>query len=192
MSVAAKWGIALLAFVVISAALVCAGLWVHRLRRESAFIYEAVDSGDVGKIRALLNDGVYVDARGMWNETALIHAACKHQTEAVRYLLRSGADVNAQDEDGHSALLWALLASSTDQPKEWTKAIRTVRVLLHAGARIDLTSTEGYSPIQWAKLRNSKLKQNPNFYAPFRERGLADPTRTMRSLAGMVLAHTSK
>jgi ankyrin repeat protein len=167
-------------------------LWGQKKYREYVFLYDAVDSGHPERVRALLNQGVNVNARGYEKDTALIHAVHGYHPKVVRLLLDAGADVNAQDETGRTALLDVLTFSlaffHTKQPKQWPRVTETLKLLLQAGAHTDLTTADGQSPRQWAELRQSRLKRNPNFYAPLRKKGLADPTNAIRSLAEMVLA----
>ncbi len=72
--------------------------------------------------RALIDAGVPVDARDRWGSTPLHVSSKQRNAGAVAYLLAAGADVNAYDAAGHSALDHAI-----SQPA-------VVRVLLDAGA----------------------------------------------------------
>ena len=65
-------------------------------------------------------------------------AAMKRDVAAVRALLKSGADVNAAQGDGMTALHWAARQGDTD----------TVRMLLHAGGNVRaMTRLGGYTPL---------------------------------------------
>jgi len=71
-------------------------------------------------------------------------AAERHDTEAVRALLRDGADVNAAQGDGMTALHWTALNGD----------LETMNLLLYAGAACDpLTRVGRYTPLHLASSR---------------------------------------
>jgi ankyrin repeat protein len=78
-------------------------------------------------------------------------AAKRRDVAAVRTLLRAGADVNAVEADGSSALLWAAYHSNTE----------LVRMLLDAGAKPDVRNRYGISPL----LQASRLGHMPTIQA---------------------------
>src|SRR5688500_1230309 len=72
------------------------------------------------------------------SESPVADAAMKRDTAAVRTLLKGGADVNAAQGDGMTALHWA--ARQGD--------LETVRMLLHAGGNVRATTRiGGYTPL---------------------------------------------
>jgi ankyrin repeat protein len=71
-------------------------------------------------------------------------AAMAADTERVRTLLRGGADVNAAQADGMTALHWTALGND----------LATMNVLLYAGATTEaLTRVGGYTPLHLASSR---------------------------------------
>ena len=54
--------------------------------------------------QALLDKGVDVNAKGIKQRTSLMAAAAFNKPELVSLLLKNGADINAQDEDGLTAI----------------------------------------------------------------------------------------
>jgi ankyrin repeat protein len=71
-------------------------------------------------------------------------AAMRGDTEGVRTLLRGGADVNAAQGDGMTALHWTALAND----------LETMNVLLYAGAATEaLTRVGAYTPLHLASSR---------------------------------------
>ena len=71
-------------------------------------------------------------------------AAMRGDTEGVRTLLRGGADVNAAQGDGMTALHWTALAND----------LQTMNVLLYAGAATEaLTRVGAYTPLHLASSR---------------------------------------
>jgi ankyrin repeat protein len=77
-------------------------------------------------------------------DSPVADAAMRGDTEGVRTLLRSGADVNAAQGDGMTALHWTALAND----------LETMNVLLYAGAATEaLTRVGAYTPLHLASSR---------------------------------------
>lgn len=72
--------------------------------RLTAPLFDAVEKGDVEKVKGLLDQGALADATGPGGATPLIRAVqCKQQ--AVAWLLmKRGATIEAKDDSGHTAL----------------------------------------------------------------------------------------
>ena len=93
-------------------------------QNDNAF-FSACKKGDLAALQEILRQGVSVNAVNDDGNTGLILAAQKGHTEAVRLLLKAGADVNlANKEDGQTALLQAC----------WDGHGETLRLLLENGA----------------------------------------------------------
>ncbi len=97
--------------------------------------------------RAGLRAGVLVAlcATTLWAATAMdapvAEAAARGDLESVRTLLRDGADVNAAQGDGMTALHWAALRGDAEM----------VSVLVYAGANVASTTRLGaYTPLHLA------------------------------------------
>ncbi len=67
-------------------------------------LHEAAVSGDVQKVRELLEQGADVDSRAKGGWMPLYYAAKEGHTETVRLLIEYGADVNVRGEDGDTPL----------------------------------------------------------------------------------------
>src|SRR5439155_10070568 len=77
-------------------------------------------------------------------DAPVANAAMRGDIEAVRTLLRGGADVNAAQGDGMTALHWTALNSD----------LKTMNVLLYAGAATEpLTRVGGFTPLHLASSR---------------------------------------
>jgi uncharacterized protein len=74
-------------------------------------------------------------------ESPVADAVMRGDTAKVRQLLKQGADVNAAQGDGMTALHWAASRGDADQ----------ARMLIYAGARLDATTRNGsYTPLHLA------------------------------------------
>ena len=78
---------------------------------------------------------------GGWSDAPVADASARGDVEAVRRLLREGADVNAPQGDGMTALHWAAERDDAE----------LADVLLYAGARVDAGTRIGhYTPLHLA------------------------------------------
>ncbi len=73
----------------------------------SVELLRAAASGDLNRLRALLVQGVDVNATNKANQTALTLAVAFKRIQIVEYLVLAGADVKMQDELGLTAVDWA-------------------------------------------------------------------------------------
>lgn len=69
-------------------------------------LIEAAEAGELREVQKLLDKGVGINA-GMLGVTPLMVAAANGHASICALLLSNGANVNAHDEDGLSALDWA-------------------------------------------------------------------------------------
>jgi ankyrin repeat protein len=134
----------------------------------------AAFKGDIVTLRRLISSGVNVESAGRERRTPLLVACSSGHIEAASALLAAGAQVNARDVTGATALHEAtqqrdrcmvfLLLSHRPEvnvkdefgvtPLMWA-AINgdkpTVVALLAAGAERDLTDADGLTAADWAK-----------------------------------------
>jgi ankyrin repeat protein len=75
------------------------------------------------------------------SDASIADAEMRGDTSAVRVLLKQGADVNAAQGDGMTALHWAAMHGDVDQ----------TRMLIYAGARLEASTRNGnYTPLHLA------------------------------------------
>ncbi|MGI8783978.1 MAG: ankyrin repeat domain-containing protein [Acidobacteriota bacterium] len=106
---------------------------------KGAPLFRAIRGGDIGKVRALLaGDRSLVNVRDIDGVTPLMYAALYGTQECLRFLLDQGADPNARNSAGVTALMWAV--GDVDK----------VRLLVSRGADVNAKSNEGKTPLSMA------------------------------------------
>ena len=83
-----------------------------------------------------------VAMRGTWGATPLHVAAVRGDRNAVRVLLDAGADPNAVDDAGRTALHDALAHPH----------VQVARMIVAAGGQLDAKNRDGVSPREMARL----------------------------------------
>lgn len=109
-------------------------------------LYRAALNGNVTIVRLLLAAGATTDFQGPLERTPLMTAALGKKslhTEVARTLLAEGAMVNAQDENGSTALLLAT----------WSGNLDTLKLLLEYKADVGIVDTDN-SAVLHAVVRN--------------------------------------
>ena len=98
-------------------------------------------SAGASKIKALLDAGADVNTRLVEGLTPLMCAAVHGDVATVDVLLKAGADIELQQDNGHmTALMKAAL---------WSH-VATVEKLLDAGAAVNKTTRGGFSALMFA------------------------------------------
>jgi Acyltransferase family/Ankyrin repeats (3 copies) len=106
-------------------------------------IWDAAQAGDVGAIERHLASGAGVDdVDPEHGGTPLLWAAAKGQAEAIELFIEHGADVNAVDRDGGSALHAAAFLGHE----------KAVDVLIRNGGKVNAANSRGSTPLDVAIL----------------------------------------
>ncbi|KAF5640090.1 ankyrin [Fusarium tjaetaba] len=112
-----------------------------------AFII-ACERGQLNIIRYLLEErGMNVNRIGNKGLTPLITAVQSQQTSAMDYLIKCGAQIDANDNEGSTALLHAVMK----------KRVSAVEWLVKRGADVRKQNKKGISPL---KLAQDELRRN--------------------------------
>jgi ankyrin repeat protein len=102
----------------------------HQLR-------DAASSGNLTELKRLVQEGVPVNDRSSFNNTALLYAAMHGKCGCLRFLIDNGADVNIANNSGYTPLLCAAKIGDYE----------AVKMLLDAGAETWHTLKDEDNPL---------------------------------------------
>ena len=126
-------------------------------------LFEALRQGEASKVRNAIEDGMDVNIRDADGNTLLIYAAVYAKKSDLEFLLAHGADVNAANKAGHTALMRAM----PDPAK--------VKLLVKHGADVN-ASAGGTTPLLIAAgIRSAEGRADPG--EPDRKRHRAHQRR---------------
>ncbi|MGA2879560.1 MAG: ankyrin repeat domain-containing protein [Bryobacteraceae bacterium] len=123
-------------------ACVLALIAVAALAQEPEQFYSAIRENNLAQLKALLDQKASANLADHHGITPLMYAAEVGSVDAMRVLIDHGADVNAQNDFGSTALMW----STPDTAK--------VRLLLDHGAQVNLIAKSGRSALIIAAFTN--------------------------------------
>jgi ankyrin repeat protein len=103
--------------------------------------FRAVERRENDRLKVMLRDGLSPHLRAPDGSTLLMYAALHGDAEGVRILLDAGADPNAANDDGVTALIWG------------AGDLEKTRRLVEAGADVNATSQEKMTPLLAAARR---------------------------------------
>lgn len=104
--------------------------------------YRVIRANDLAALGALVKQSTDVNVRDADGVTPLMYATAVGSLDAMTRLLGAGADVNARNTLGSSALTWA------------TKDVAKVRLLLDRGAEVNVVSNPGRTPLLVATMHD--------------------------------------
>lgn len=119
-------------------------------RAQGLQLIQAAKNGDTDQVRRLAKEGVDIDFDGIQQITPLMWTVAygkKNVKKTVKLLLELGADVNARDGIGRTALH---MACASDKPwsRPWSKGI--VKALIRGGADVNAVDGNGDTPLFFA------------------------------------------
>ncbi len=117
------------------------GSWSASAQDIGDHFYQAIRSDDLAAVRTLAKTHA-VNTPDTHGTTPLVYAAAFGSAEAVKLLLDGGADPNAKNAFGATALLWA------------AGDIEKVRLLLAKGAGVNARSNFGRTPLMISALHD--------------------------------------
>src|SRR5262249_3964991 len=107
-------------------------------------LFLAAMAGDRDLVKLFLAKGADVNRKmnllGVFANSALLASVSMADAEMVALLLGAGADIKEKDQDGLTALHWAVLADHPD----------VVKTLVAHGAELNPVDRFGYTPLLYA------------------------------------------
>ena len=94
-------------------------------------------------VEILVSRGASVNSRDCYNHTPLMEAAGVDNMEVLKYLVEQGADVDASDKGGCTALFYTVSSKNS---------VNAIRYLVSKGANITHRSMLGYTALHFAAL----------------------------------------
>ena len=120
----------------------CALGTLGRAQDASTKLYDSIRANDLRGLQALLDQGVSANTPDGREITPLMWAAEIGSVDAMRTLIAAGADVNAQNNFGATALMWSV-----------SDAVK-VRLLLDHGADVNKVANSGRTALILAAFTN--------------------------------------
>jgi ankyrin repeat protein len=149
---------------------------LNKLLDEDRCLYEY----HIKVVKYFIDKGVDINFKNSLGYTPLMQACIQEYSEVVEILLKNGADINATDNDGKSALSW-LVEVSTFQPHSYAReletlfnkklslydpsfrqqcdsiadkwnsqTLKTLDLLIESEADVDIIDIQGYTPLMRA------------------------------------------
>lgn len=103
-------------------------------------LYSAATHGDVKEIKAMIKQGVDIEAKGKEKATAIHYAAKNDHVGVIKLLYYSGCDIDAEDQVGKTPLYWAAKHGSA----------AAARTLLTFGADRNSRTVTGWTALHTA------------------------------------------
>ncbi|KAK0756392.1 hypothetical protein N5P37_011044 [Trichoderma harzianum] len=100
------------------------------------------DNEAIAKV-LLQMDKTNVESRDYISRALIFHVDNKEHEAVIKLLLTAGADTNAKDEDGLTALSWAAKIGYE----------AAIHLLLAAGANVHAKDKNGWTPLWWAAMK---------------------------------------
>jgi hypothetical protein len=107
-------------------------------------LLDAVEEGDIARVKKLLDRGANLNAKDILGYTPLHKAAMYGDIELVDLLLRYGADANAKTDKAETPLHLAASRGQAD----------VVKMLLERGADVNARDEKGWTPLHFAAFNN--------------------------------------
>jgi ankyrin repeat protein len=101
-------------------------------------LFFAVESGNAGIAKMLIDFGAEVNARDLYSQTPIMNLDDDSSSELVKLLIAHGATVDLTDDSDNTALI--LAAEDEAEPS-------VIKALIDAGANVNQQNSEGYTAL---------------------------------------------
>ena len=121
-------------------------------------LLQAIESGNVERVGALLQEGVDPDTADNAGRTALMYAGINGQTYSMKMLIEKGANVNVEAKrfNGVTPLIASVIFGDPE----------AIRLLLRHGAYVNARDRNGETVLTWAKRRFQTAPPAPSSGTP--------------------------
>lgn len=137
----------------------------HCLDGDTALTEAAASRRGTIFMQVLLSNGAKVNLRTKGqhksSKTPLMMAAYDGGPEEMKLLLKNGTDINATDDTGHSALMWAVIKPNTSN----------IKLLIEQKANLNIKTKAG-----WTALNLADKSPNPDMATLLRAAGAKETT----------------
>ncbi|MCL5773105.1 MAG: ankyrin repeat domain-containing protein [Firmicutes bacterium] len=143
--------------ITISISLISFFIWLSLLSPIGIII--AVYYGKIGIVKTILFINPQLINVKYKSFAPLCQAAYKGQKEILEILISKGADINAKDNDGHTALYWASEPYWTYEGRNESYEAYTemAKLLISSGADVNVKDNLGYTPLEEASRWNKEI-----------------------------------
>jgi ankyrin repeat protein len=116
-------------------------------------LLKAIESGNVERVSAMLQDGVDPNTSDKAGRTALMYAGINGQTHVMKMLIEKGANVNAEALrfNGVTPLIASVIFGDPE----------AIRLLIQHGAYVNARDRNGETVLTWAKRRLQLTQPGP-------------------------------
>lgn len=118
----------------------------EQIAERTKLLIEAVKNDDVEWVKRCISNGAYVNARigiGEWSWTTVLMCAISRDVADV--LIKAGADVNAKDNDGRTALM-VIVSNYKERLKD------VAELLIKSGADVNAKEYNGLTALSLARI----------------------------------------
>jgi len=102
------------------------------------WLFDSLRQGDIAEVKTAIEGGANANARDSYGNTLLMQTAVYAKVADLGFLLAHGADVNAANQNGHTALMRAM------------PDLAKVEFLVEHGANIRAATVDGTTPLMMA------------------------------------------
>jgi ankyrin repeat protein len=103
--------------------------------KQNQTLFEALRQGEAGRLRAVIHNGEDAKSRDADGNTLLMQAAVYATAADLEFLMAHGADVNAANKAGHTALMRAM------------PDLAKIKLLVEHGANVNAVTSGGNTPL---------------------------------------------
>lgn len=117
---------------------------------QQAKFLEAAQTGDLEKVKMGIAAGIDIETRGALGDTALIIAADKGNLAVAKYLLESGADIHAKNNDAYTPLIASVSPLSYLEIPDQNR-LDIIKLMLEFGADKNMKTKHNLSALDCAR-----------------------------------------